>query len=330
MTSRQRPVPRHRRFTFALAAALMLVVPAPAGAAVQIGETSFVPGAGCAGDTTYLQTGSPGGKYAAPFAGVITSWSFRASASNVPQLKFKVARPAGGDDFTTVAEEGPRAFIPGTLNTFPARLAGVQAGDVIGLYTHTGGSCAEFVAADAGYAFHVLGTDVPPGTTATFAGPEGFLRLPVSATLEPDCDADGFGDETQDQNTSSCNPPPQPEPQPEPQPKADGTLTIDANKGKVEKGRKVTLSGQYDVGSNEACEPSRQIQLQRRLKSEDDSKFATFTTVQTDSAGNYSTKVKVKKTYFYRAVVTETQVCDDETSNSQKVRVQKKKAAQEA
>jgi len=29
-------------------------------------------------------------------------------------------------------------------------------------------------------------------------------------------------------------------------------------------------------------------------------------------------------------VVSETDVCDDETSNSQKVRVQKKKAAQEA
>jgi hypothetical protein len=120
-----------------------------------------------------------------------------------------------------------------------------------------------------------------------------------------------------------------PESGPEPQPKADGTLTIDANKGKVEKGRKVTLTGQLDA-SNESCEQNRQIQLQRRLKSEDDSKFATFTTVQTDPAGNYSTKVKVTKTYFYRAVVTEIQVCDDETSNSQKVRVQKKKAAQEA
>jgi hypothetical protein len=112
--------------------------------------------------------------------------------------------------------------------------------------------------------------------------------------------------------------------------KADGTLTIDANKGKVEKGRKVTLTGQLDVASNESCEQNRQIQIQRRLKSEDDSKFATFQTISTDAAGNYSLKVKVKKTYFYRAVVAETDACDDETSSSQKVRVQKKKAAQEA
>jgi len=125
-------------------------------------------------------------------------------------------------------------------------------------------------------------------------------------------------------------PPEEPQPEPGPQTKADGTLTIDANKGKVEKGRKVTLTGQLDVPSNESCEPGRQIQIQRRLKSEDDSKFQTFETVTTDAAGNYTLKVKVKKTYFYRAVVAETEACDDETSSSQKVRAQKKKAAQEA
>ena len=125
-------------------------------------------------------------------------------------------------------------------------------------------------------------------------------------------------------------PPPGPDLPSEPQPKADGTLTIDANKGKVEEGRKVTLSGQYDVATSESCESNRSIQIQRRLKSEDDSMFATFASVNTDTTGNYTLKTKIKKTYFYRAVVAETDACDDETSNSQKVRVQKKKAAQEA
>jgi hypothetical protein len=122
-----------------------------------------------------------------------------------------------------------------------------------------------------------------------------------------------------------ASPPPEP-----PITKADGTLTIDANKGKVEKGRKVTLTGQIDVHGNEGCERNRAIEIQRRLKSEDDSKFATFVSVQTDVNGNYTIKVKAKKTYFYRAVVSETEVCDDETSNTQKVRLQKKKTAQEA
>ena len=48
------------------------------------------------------------------------------------------------------------------------------------------------------------------------------------------------------------------------------------------------------------------------------------------ATGNFSTKQKVKKTYFYRASVSENASCDDELSNTQKVRVQKKKAAQEA
>jgi hypothetical protein len=160
-----------------------------------------------------------------------------------------------------------------------------------------------------------------PTQTGSFGPPSAVQDMMFAVFVEPDCDSDGFGDETQDPDTSLCNPP---------LTKADGTLTIDANKGKVEKGRKVLLSGQLDVAANESCEQNRQIQIQRRLKSEDDSKFATFQTVQTDATGNYSLKVKVKKTYFYRAVVAETDACDDETSNAQKVRVQKKKAAQEA
>jgi len=147
-------------------------------------------------------------------------------------------------------------------------------------------------------------------------------KLDLSANVEPDCDADGFGDETQDPDISSCNPP---------APKSDRTLTLDANKGKVEKGRKVRLSGQIDAPQNEGgCEPNQAVELQRKAKNAPDAAFATFRTVQTDGTGNYSTKQKVKKTYFYRAIVQETASCDDESSNSQKVRVQKKKAAQEA
>jgi hypothetical protein len=119
--------------------------------------------------------------------------------------------------------------------------------------------------------------------------------------------------------------------EPELQPKADRTLTLDANKGKVEKGRKVRLSGQIDAPQNEAgCEPSQTVELQRKKTKAPDTAFATFRTVQTDQAGNFAQKLRVKKTRVYRAVVQENEACDDELSNTQKVRVQKKKAAQEA
>ena len=34
------------------------------------------------------------------------------------------------------------------------------------------------------------------------------IRMLVAATLEPDCDGDGFGDETQDQDLNACPPGP--------------------------------------------------------------------------------------------------------------------------
>ena len=127
--------------------------------------------------------------------------------------------------------------------------------------------------------------------------------------------------------------PPEPPVEPEPQPqaaRADGTLTIDASKGKVKKGRNVTLSGRYDVTANETCERSREIELQRRLKSDSDAAFKTFRVVVTDDAGNYSAKQRVRKTWVFRALVQENASCVGELSNAQKVRAKKKSARREA
>jgi hypothetical protein len=309
-----------------------LVIPGAASGAVTVGETFDASASGsCTNGTTALQTTSPSNQYIVPTAGVLTSWSF--FATDALSVTFKIARPTGNPNEFQIVGSSEQTITTLGLNTFDDISFVVQAGDLLGLYSSTGG---DWCLLDNNYGMHRKSGDTPQGTVAVF--PDAFaIRLNVSASLEADCDGDGLGDETEDQALTdpSCPQPPAPQPGPDPQPqqptpKADGTLTIDANKGKVEKGRKVLLSGQLDVPSNESCEQNRQVQVQRRLKSEDDSKFATFQMVQTDPTGNYSLKVKVKKTYFYRAVVTETDACDDETSNSQKVRVQKKKAAQEA
>jgi hypothetical protein len=173
-----------------------------------------------------------------------------------------------------------------------------------------------------------LGGGTPPAVPSDSDGdgvPNPFDNcLFESNPGQEDADGDGIGD--------ACDPaydpaPPQQELQPEPQPKADGTLTIEANEGKVEKGRKVFLSGQLNVPSNENCEQFRAIEIQRRLKSEDDSKFVTFATDTTHNLGGFKLRTKVTTTYFYRAVVAETDTCDAETSNSKKVRAKKKKKA---
>jgi Ca2+-binding RTX toxin-like protein len=184
----------------ALAGAALIAVPSGASAATTIGQT-FAPATAtqCAANYTYLQSTSPGGQYAAPTVGVITGWSFQASAANVPQLKFKVARPAGGDSFTVIAESAVVTPQADKLNTFPVQIA-VQAGDIIGFFTNTAGHCAQ---EPAGYIHHAKAGDVAPSTTPVLFTAFGG-QLDVSALLEPDCDKDGLGDETQDPNLSTC------------------------------------------------------------------------------------------------------------------------------
>jgi len=175
---------------------------APAGAASTVGQT-FTPATPC-GPATFLQTFSPDNQYAAPTAGVITSWRFQA-ASPAPQVKLKVARANGGNDFTIAGESELQTLTENTVNSFPVRLS-VQAGDVLGIYTATEGAPCGIAPAAPDYLFHAaLGSDVPPGPTTTYMGPAS-AQFPVAASLEPDCDGDGFGDESQDDDLISCEP----------------------------------------------------------------------------------------------------------------------------
>jgi hypothetical protein len=210
-----------RRFSFAcaVAAVALMVAPSGASAATTIGQT-FDPyslvseGVECPSDFTRLQSVSPGAAYAAPSAGVITRWSFEADpVTTSGNIKFKVARPAPGADFTGDADFtviGESEFVMpalGELNTYPIRIP-VQAGDVIGTYTATTEPCAR---QQLGYALHFKEDDVLPGSTTTFMR-DPANQVDVSAILEPDCDNDGLGDETQDTNLSTCAGPAGPAP----------------------------------------------------------------------------------------------------------------------
>ena len=184
-----------------VATVFALAAPGGAVAATTVGET-FGGLVDC-GASTRLQSVSPGGQYAAPFAGVITQWSFLADGSPPTQMKLKVGRSAGGNDFTIVGESGLSPIAPGILNSFSTRIS-VIAGDVIGMYPSTSGHCAQ--TGQSGYTsvFKSV-TDVPPMTTTTFA-PESNVKNDISALLEADADHDGFGDETQDQCLGTTGP----------------------------------------------------------------------------------------------------------------------------
>ena len=186
---------------------MLLLAPAGAGAATQVGQT-FTPTTGCGGNVTLLQTTTvPPGGYTVPSAGVLTSWRFQGGLAGATVFKFKVARPAGGSNFTIIGSSELQAMVPGALSSFPIRIP-VAAGDVIGLFDPTNQLCATGA---AGFQISFVIGDAAVGSTSAYGTVGG--RLDLSALLEPDADNDGFGDETQDCNPSSasattdCSPP---------------------------------------------------------------------------------------------------------------------------
>jgi hypothetical protein len=238
-----------------------------------------------------------------------------------PQVKFKVARPAGGENYTVIGESELKSPPAGTATTYTDIRISVASSDVIGFYVATEpfADCGRNAAAEYTYAGET-GDQTPSSTPVAFNDfVGGAFQFDIAARLEPDCDSDGFGDETQDPDLTAPNCP-----QPAPTPAQAGrNLTLDANKNKVKKGRNVTLTGQVnEIARQGACESSQPVQLQRKRPSQ-----TTFTTVeqlQTSATGSFSTKRKVKKTYEYRAQVPETDACLGQTSNTEKVKVNKK------
>jgi hypothetical protein len=80
---------------------------------------------------------------------VITSWSFQAAGAP-PQLKFKVGRFAGGNNFTVIGENGLVTPAANILNSYFTQIP-VRAGDIIGIYTETSGNCERSL---SGYDYH--------------------------------------------------------------------------------------------------------------------------------------------------------------------------------
>lgn len=136
---------------------------------------------------------------AAPSGGVITSWSVNVGSALAPAsipMKFKVLRPDLANKTIQVVGESSGTAVAGA-NTFNVRIP-VQAGDRIG--TASDGTsllaCEEWTPGDV---LGLIKGDPVTGSTAEFMeGPEIKGQIPVFATIEPDADGDGYGDETQD------------------------------------------------------------------------------------------------------------------------------------
>lgn len=188
------------------------LAPAASQAATTLGHTQSSNTACAAPNFVDVQTATgPGqGTYTVPAGGgVITGWQHQARQISGAQLKLKVLRPvapplAGPEGFTVVGDTPFWPVPEAKLYSYAARIP-VKAGDLIGLATAPN-------AADSPPACNtnaVPADEVYEGADFATAGtlnPFNTFRLNIAATLEPDADGDGFGDETQDKCRGAAGP----------------------------------------------------------------------------------------------------------------------------
>ena len=201
---------RRRLGILGAALGLLGVAAAPADAAVVSGSNLAlapnaticvlpgIPNLSCTTAITGLAMASraPGGARAAS-DGVIVSWSLRAGASTIDHsVRLRVVRNDTG------AGTGPTEVLPKAAGvyTYAARLP-VGNGDLLGVDTLNvpemlGVPIVRSPASGANLDY--WSSQLADGETRAPFTNEAALELLMNATIEPDADNDGWGDETQD------------------------------------------------------------------------------------------------------------------------------------
>lgn len=179
--------------------AMSLITASGASAAVEVGSNCLggnTPGAGDTLVPTVRVSGNPL-PLAAPSGGVVTRWkSLSGISTSIPE-KLKVLRPGSSPkSFAVVGESSYQDVAPGP-NAFETRIP-VQAGDRFGLYSPPpDGNSIYCGTGNPGDKMGFVEYDLRPGVGAEFSEIAGS-DVPVVAVIEPDRDADGYGDESQD------------------------------------------------------------------------------------------------------------------------------------
>jgi hypothetical protein len=192
--------------------AVLIATPGGAGAATTIGQLAPPnPPAFCTlGPFDVVQpTVTSGNSYVVPSNGVLTSWSHNAAAGAGQTLTMKVFRKvADPNTYQVIGHDGPRPLDASALNTFPASIP-VKPGDLLGVNDANASDAnnACLFITGAGDLHRELEGDLADGASDDFdvSGPTD-TRINATASVEPDCDRDGLGDETQDTNLSACAP----------------------------------------------------------------------------------------------------------------------------
>lgn len=208
-----RTVRSTRGLVLGMCLALAATLPVPGAlAATQIGQLDPAadPGGSCTGTTLFAQRTVVGeSSYAVPSGGgVITGWSHKAKSASGRELALKLLRSQGDETFAVVGGSALEVLEPSTVNTFPTRVP-VQGGDLIGLWIGNppegglsepggGASCAFEAPLGNTVQLGFFGSEPAAGAADEIGHDLIGMRLNVTATVEPDADGDGYGDESQD------------------------------------------------------------------------------------------------------------------------------------
>jgi hypothetical protein len=198
-----------RHLIFAAAALVAATAAAPASAFTTLGtlppDSSSVTSS--CDDFLVWQAAETGAGLTVPAGSwVITSASIQdvASGASGRSSKLKLLRPAPSRTSLDIVGEVTVALgTTGAVATVSGLHVPTQGGDILGLAgtAGAGGPCYyQGAFPDCLHATGGPGGDAPVGThvTNTYPDSPAGYRVDLQATLEPDADADGFGDETQD------------------------------------------------------------------------------------------------------------------------------------
>jgi hypothetical protein len=196
---------KFRLIAFVSVATLFAAVPVAASAATSVGATpppGSMTAADCNADSGHVTRTTAGvtNPYIATVSGVVTEWQFQASV-NPGTIAFQILNgdPNDNTTFTPVAESTPEVLAADTLNKFKTRLP-ITAGQFVGLRTVTTSHGCYFLGSTG---FTDFGSTAPPAPTpgsgpSSYGNASGTAATNIAATIEPDADGDGYGDETQD------------------------------------------------------------------------------------------------------------------------------------
>ncbi len=180
---------------FGLAAAIAL----GGAGSTEVGQTTNAPVFGVQTPVVPVSTvpGTP--SYETP-DGVLTSWRFHSSTDAAAgEVRLKIFRYTGtGLAYKVVADSATKTLAPDTGYEFKERIP-VAKGDLVGLTAFDSAEVGMTVPNTPGNQLGQFGGgDINVGDTGTATIAVPSLRVSVAATVEPDADKDGYGDESQD------------------------------------------------------------------------------------------------------------------------------------